>query len=298
MSEKADMDTAINAENFYKIASIEDCVKNLRRRFFRYKLVFVAEVALILLIAANIILRLHWPIPVVIALAVLTVLGLIFLNGCKMVLYQLPESILYNDCDPEKYAILLQMLSNQAGKKQKLLLDIQLCSTLYAAGCFEEARKVLVSIEPKIRSGMATFVIDLHAKLDVAEDDYSRFPEYKERLRNMYEQYKTNDKALAQIIGTLDSVEFYINLHKGKLDECRKTLQIWNSVSTNPYQKVYTKFLIGKVNLNSDPTVAEECLRYVVEHGNTMYQKKLAAELLENLYTCVEASETAASGVM
>ena len=128
---------------------------------------------------------------------------------------------------------------------------------------------------------MATFVIDLHAKLDAEREDYSRFPEYIERLNKMYDQYKTNDQAVAQIIGTLNSVEFYRNLHEEKLDECRKTLEIWERVSTNEYQKVYTKYLLGQVLRTSDPKRARACFQYVAEHGNTMYQVQRAAQQLE-----------------
>lgn len=270
-------------ENFYQTASTEECVRNLRRKFFRYRLVLAAELALIIALVANWVLHLHWAVPVVAALALLALLGVAFLNGCRMVLYQLPEGILYHDCDAVKYSTLLRTLSANAGKKQKLVLDIQLCSALYASGGFTQAREVLDSIEPKIRSGMATFVIDLRAKLDAAEDDYSRFPEYIERLKKMYAQYKSNDKALAQIIGTLDSVEFYRDLHDGNLDKCRKTLDIWGGVCANEYQRVYVKYLMGVVQQSLDPKLAKECFQYVVDHGNTMYQKAIAAKRLKEI---------------
>lgn len=283
MSEKDTLhqEQADAAASFYQTASTEECAKNLNGKFFRYRLVLVAEAALILLLAANWILQWRWPIPAVVILAILAVLGVLFLHGCRLVLYQLPEGILYHDCDPVKYVTLLRMLCGRAKKRQKLMLEIQLCSALYAAGEFDEALETLERIEPAIRSGMATFVIDLHAKLDAEREDYSRFPEYIERLNKMYDQYKTNDQAVAQIIGTLNSVEFYRNLHEEKLDECRKTLEIWERVSTNEYQKVYTKYLLGQVLRTSDPKRARACFRYVAEHGNTMYQVQRAAQQLE-----------------
>lgn len=265
---------------FYRNASAEACVKNLNGKFFRYRLILVAELALVALLLASL-LFFHWPIPAAVVLAILAVLGFLFLNGCRMVLYQPPVGILYHNCDPVKYIVLLRALRDKAGKKQRLGLDIQLCSALYAAGEFSEARETLERIEPAIRSGMATFVIDLYAKLDAESGDYSRFPEYMERLNKMYQQYKTNDKALAQIIGTLDSVEFYKNLHEGKLSDCRRTLQIWESVSANEYQKVYTKYLMGEVDRASNPKRSKECFQYVLEHGNTMYQTAWAAQRLK-----------------
>lgn len=162
-------------ESFYKNASTEECVRNIKRKFFRYRLVLLAELALILLIAADLTFQWQWPVVLVVFLCVLALVGLLFLRGCRMVLYLLPEGILYTDCDAEKYVALLRLLSENARKRQKLIIDIQLCSALYAAGHFIEAEAVLNRIEPKIRSGMATFVIDLHAKLDAAADDYSRY---------------------------------------------------------------------------------------------------------------------------
>lgn len=283
MKENTPLRSGNYEESFYKTASTEECVRNIQRKFFRYRLVLTAELACILLIAANFVLQWHWPVALVVLFCVLAAVGFMFLRGCKVILYQLPEGILYTDCEAEKYAALLQLLSENAKKQQKLMIDIQLCSALYAAGRYEEAGAVLERIEPKIRSGMATFVIDLHAKLDAAAEDYSRYPEYISRLKKMYEQYKNNDRAVAQIIGTLDSVEFYQNLHEGKLDACRKTLAIWNSVAENNYQKVYTSFLLGKVLYGVDNRAAEEHFKFAIQNGGTTIQAVLAAEYLKTL---------------
>lgn len=268
-------------ESFYKNASTQACVRNIKHKFFRYRLVLMAELALVLLIVADLVLRWQWPVLMVVLLSLLAVVGLLFLNGCRMVLYQLPEGILYTDCDAEKYVALLRLLSENAKKRQKLMVDVQLCSALYAAGHYEEAGTVLERIEPKIRSGMATFVIDLHAKLDAAVGDYTRYPDYIDRLKKMYEQYKSNDRALAQIIGTLDSVEFYWNLHEGRLAECSKTLAIWNSLAETNYQKVYTRFLLGELARATDPKAAKEHFTFVVQNGGTTTQAVRAAEYLQ-----------------
>lgn len=275
---------ATRTDNIYTQSDSAGCIRYLKKRLTLYRMEQAFLAAIGAALAATIALPGSIHISVQILLAVLIFITLFHLALRRNYIFQAPSSVLYDQCDPGKYADILLFLLQHAGGQRKLLLTTNLCSAYYAMGEFGKAAELLSSLKKDSQQlpALQNFYYDMAMRLDAENEDYKNFGEYKAALEKLYDRCKDTDRdAALRALATLDVMSYYALAKSRDWGGMQAKLEQWLAACSCDYQSVYTQYLLGALLCKKgDRKGAQKYLEFAAEKGNTMYQAAAARKLL------------------
>lgn len=198
--------------------------------------------------------------------------------------YGKTELILLDDCDPDKYIRVYEMIREK--KPEKSQLDtVSIAKGYFFKGDFERARQELAKVDRERMKG-ASWV----AYYNVAVQNYLELGEMQHaaEVRQEIEKYAASQKAGSPASGLAKQLEKYadfaIAFRKRDFETARRVEDEIYGRSAHAAQLSFLYYRMAVMELDAGQTEdAREHLEYVKEYGGQIFVRKQAMELLEKM---------------
>lgn len=200
------------------------------------------------------------------------------------------DSILYAQCDPETYMIIIErIISSLPNKKTDWLTSCQLrlSNGLVAAGEYEKAYDLLAQTPPFNNNRTGHLLNSVYANnmflIFRQKGEISNAETYYQKLSNIVHTVKSK-KHLQKCKMILERIKILLNMERGNYENAEDFFLRDFHVAKSKYQRVADQYTLAGIYSHLHQTdKAKEALEYVVTHGNELHVVTLAMEKLQTL---------------